>query len=74
MEQRPDGSLREVPPERCPQCGSTVLRPGWDECPQPDCRAMGRTYVCPGGHVTVAPWHEHRVVPAERARWHCGYE
>lgn len=76
LEQRPDGSVREIPPEQCsaPDCGQTLLRPGWGECPQDRCGKMGRTYTCDAGHITMASWHEHRVVPDERPRWHCGYE
>jgi hypothetical protein len=64
----------EIPPERCSQCSETALRPGWDECPLPTCRKMGRTYLCANGHVTVATWHQHRVVPSERPRWRCQSE
>jgi hypothetical protein len=64
----------EIPPEHCSGCDETRLRPGWGECPQPTCAAMDRTYVCVNGHTTMATWHVHRVVPSERARWHCGYE
>lgn len=64
----------ETPPERCSACPDTQLRPGWGECPLKSCRRMGRVYECSANHVTVAPWHEHRTVPSERPRWHCGFE
>ncbi|HEY7043264.1 MAG TPA: hypothetical protein VH419_06310 [Nocardioidaceae bacterium] len=64
----------EIPPEHCSTCPETRLRPGWDECPLPGCRKMDRSYRCPANHLTMATWHEHRIVPSERPRWHCAYE
>lgn len=76
LKRLPSGGLIEVPPDHCghPGCTETLLRPDWGECPLPTCRAMCRVYDCPQGHVTVADWHEHRIVPTERPRWRCAYE
>ena len=74
LEYRPDGSVREIPPEQCSACGGAILLVGWGECPLERCGQMGRTYTCAAKHTTMASWHVHRAVPSERARWHCGYE